>query len=187
MNRNHLKYLVIVLMFLDHFSYFFPPTNPLVFPIAFFSRLTAPVMAFFIAEGYYYTRDVKKYMKRLLIFAVILYIPYIYYRCGHIFPIELIKSTIIPAVFQRPNLALYTEPSIYLHSLNSVLVIHETSIIFTLFLGLISIYLWDKVNISKWIKALITLGILYLAAFANYHFIIVLLCLILFPKRKTII
>ena len=35
-NRNHLKYLVIVLMFLDHFSYFFPPTNPLVFPIAFF-------------------------------------------------------------------------------------------------------------------------------------------------------
>lgn len=144
-------------------------------------------MAFFIAEGYYYTRDVKKYMKRLLIFSVISYIPYIYYRCGHIFPIELIKSTIIPAVFQRPNLALYTEPSIYLHSLNSVLVIHETSIIFTLFLGLISIYLWDKVNISKWIKTLITLGILYLAAFANYHFIIVLLCLILLPKRKTII
>ena len=88
MNRNHLKYLVIVLMFLDHFSYFFPPTNPLAFPIAFFSRLTAPVMAFFIAEGYYYTRDVKKYMKRLLIFAVISYIPYIYYRCGHIFPLN---------------------------------------------------------------------------------------------------
>lgn len=87
-------------------------------------------MAFFIAEGYYYTRDVKKYMKRLLIFAVISYIPYIYYRCGHIFPIELIKSTIIPAVFQRPNLALYTEPSIYLHSLNSVLVIHENKYYF---------------------------------------------------------
>ena len=50
MNRNHLKYLVILLMFLDHFSYFFPPTNPLVFPIAFFSRLTAQLWHFLLQK-----------------------------------------------------------------------------------------------------------------------------------------
>ena len=39
-------------------------------------RLTAPIMWFFICEGYHYTRDVKKYMIRLGIFAVISHFAY---------------------------------------------------------------------------------------------------------------
>ncbi len=64
-------------MFLDHFTYCISPDNVIVFPIAFLSRLTASVMVFFIAKGYFYTKNVKKYMKRLGIFAIISYIPYI--------------------------------------------------------------------------------------------------------------
>lgn len=174
-------------MFLDHFTYCISPDNVIVFPIAFLSRLTASIMAFFIAEGYFYTRNVKKYMKRLGIFAIISYIPYVYYHCSHILPIEFIKGNIVPAIFYRPNLEVLLEPSIYLNCFHSVLVIHETSIIFTLFLGLFSIYLWDKMDISKYSKLVITLVILYIASFSNYHYFIVILCLIFyFLKDKPL-
>ena len=40
-NKNALKYIVIVLMLLDHISYLFPINNPIVMFIGFISRLTA--------------------------------------------------------------------------------------------------------------------------------------------------
>lgn len=39
-------------------------------------RLTAPIMWFFIAEGYYYTHDVKKYAGRLFLLAAISHFAY---------------------------------------------------------------------------------------------------------------
>lgn len=122
-------------------------------------------------------------MKRLGIFAIISYIPYVYYHCNHILPVEIFKGT-VAHIFLRPNLVQLLEPNVYLNFLHSVLVIHETSIIFTLFLGLFSIYLWDKLELSKWIKILITLGVLYIASFSNYHYIIVLMCMVFYFFRS---
>lgn len=39
-------------------------------------RLTAPIMWFFIAEGFYYTKNVKKYILRLFLFAIISHFAY---------------------------------------------------------------------------------------------------------------
>ena len=39
-------------------------------------RVTAPIMFFFICEGYYYTKNLKKYITRLLIFAIISHFAY---------------------------------------------------------------------------------------------------------------
>ena len=39
-------------------------------------RIAFPIFAFMIVEGYSHTRDVKKYMKRMLIFALIAEIPF---------------------------------------------------------------------------------------------------------------
>lgn len=79
LNSNHLKVIAIIAMTIDHFSnLIFPgfPANPIAIFLHIIGRLTAPIMYFFICEGYYHTHNVKKYMKRLFIFAVISHFAY---------------------------------------------------------------------------------------------------------------
>ena len=56
----------------------------------------------------------------------------------------------------------------------------ENSVIFTLFLGLISIYIWDRLDIPVWLKAAVTVGIMYIASFGNWSYFGVLYCLIFY-------
>ena len=61
-------------MTIDHVTdLFYPsfPAQPLPIALHVIGRLTAPIMWFFIAEGYHYTHNIKKYLLRLGIFAVI--------------------------------------------------------------------------------------------------------------------
>ena len=79
LNSNHLKLIAIIAMTIDHFTdLLYPkfPVEPLPVALHVIGRLTAPIMWFFICEGYHYTRDVKKYMLRLGIFAIISHFAY---------------------------------------------------------------------------------------------------------------
>lgn len=59
-------------MIIDHISAFFiPVTAPLGLIMRIIGRITAPVMCYFVAEGFCYTSSHKKYGTRLFIFAVI--------------------------------------------------------------------------------------------------------------------
>lgn len=78
-NVNYLKLIAIIAMTIDHAAdLIFPgfPAQPVAFGLHFIGRLTAPIMWFFVCEGYYYTRNVKKYMMRMFIFAVISHFAY---------------------------------------------------------------------------------------------------------------
>ena len=78
-NSNHLKLIAIIAMTIDHATdLIYPgfPAEPLPFALHFIGRLTAPIMWFFVCEGYHYTKDVKKYMLRLSIFAIISHFAY---------------------------------------------------------------------------------------------------------------
>lgn len=87
LNRNQLKYLVIVAMLIDHIAWAFVPTASLLGQVMhIIGRLTGPTMAYMLAEGYHYTRNVKKYALRLGIFAVISWLPFSYFERGCIRP-----------------------------------------------------------------------------------------------------
>lgn len=75
----------------------------------YIGRIAFPLFAFLAVEGYLHTSNLKKYIKRLIIFGLISEIPYI-----------LFKSIITGKI------------------------ILETNVIFTLLLGIISIYIYDK-------------------------------------------
>jgi len=64
-------------MFVDHFATVFLPHNNVVsLVLRTFGRTVAPVMCYFIAQGYFSTSNLKKYTTRLLIFAAISHLPY---------------------------------------------------------------------------------------------------------------
>ena len=77
LNANTLKVIAMALMFVDHFAVvFFPGSALLHMLFRFPGRIVAPVICFFIAEGYHYTSDRKKYVLRLLALAVVSHIPF---------------------------------------------------------------------------------------------------------------
>lgn len=79
LNSNQLKIIAIAAMTLDHvICVVFPnyPTDWWILVCHMIGRLTAPIMWFFIAEGYHYTHNVKKYAARLFLFAIVSHFAY---------------------------------------------------------------------------------------------------------------
>ena len=79
LNSNEVKLIAIIAMTIDHVTWLlFPGCQKIwwVMLLHAIGRLTAPIMWFFIAEGFHYTRNVKKYIARLFVFAVISHFAY---------------------------------------------------------------------------------------------------------------
>lgn len=81
LNRDVIKYIAMFLMLLNHIATIFMDSGHMAGQIVreLFLDLgyfTAPVMCYFLVEGFYYTRSQKKYAIRLLIFAVLSEFPY---------------------------------------------------------------------------------------------------------------
>ncbi len=73
MNRNALKIIALISMVIDHIGLVFFP-NYIIFRLI--GRLSFPIFAFFVAEGWFYTRSKKKYTLLMFIFMVISWFPY---------------------------------------------------------------------------------------------------------------
>ena len=127
LNRNQIKYIVIIAMLIDHIAWaFVDAKNPLLGgAMHFIGRLTGPTMAYFVGEGYRYTGDVGKYQQRLAVFALISWFPFVWFEYGH-----------LPFYFVQGRLVFSP----------------EQSVIFTLFLGLTAIRLWESEKATKPLK-----------------------------------
>lgn len=68
-----LKVIALILMFIDHLGLSLFP-NLLILRII--GRLSYPIFAFSLVEGYIYTRNRNNYFKRLIIFAVVSMLPF---------------------------------------------------------------------------------------------------------------
>ncbi len=72
-NTFTLKMIAIVTMLIDHIGHvFFPELTAL----RMIGRISFPIFAYLLAEGFFYTKDVKKYMMRLGAFALLSEMPY---------------------------------------------------------------------------------------------------------------
>ena len=79
LNSNHLKLIAIIAMTIDHIAdLIYPgmPNNIILIILHIIGRLTVPIMFFFICEGFYYTKNLKKYILRLFTFAIISHFAY---------------------------------------------------------------------------------------------------------------
>ena len=73
-----IKGFAIAAMLLDHIARLFVPSQSAIgFLMHLLGRTTAPIMCFFLVEGYQYTHSRKNYALRLLIFALISQVPYV--------------------------------------------------------------------------------------------------------------
>ena len=75
----HLKIIAITAMLINHIGSGFrlDESLPAVFFFTeFIGKLTFPIMAYLLVEGFHYTRDVKKYAKRLAFFSIISAYPF---------------------------------------------------------------------------------------------------------------
>lgn len=159
-----LKLIAIITMTIDHIGAIFIPNSSWLYLVSrSIGRLAFPIFAFLIVEGFFHTREVKKYMLRLGIFAIISEVPF--------------------------DLAFY----------NSYLHMGHQNIFFTLFLGLLAIYLINTVEKKYQGKMLfvnlanagITIAISLIAALlqTDYKFmgILLIVAFYLFRGSKTLL
>lgn len=144
LSAYHLKIIAILAMLIDHIAWAFIPIGSVLGQaMHIIGRLTAPIMCFFIAEGFYHTKNIKRYALRLGIFALISHIPYNYFMFGNL-------------------------PFPFNHEFQSIL---RTSIMFPLLLGLISLVVWNNKKINKVTKIILITIFCLIAIPADWSFI----------------
>lgn len=110
MSSSTLKIIACLTMLIDHVGAILFP-EMIIFRII--GRIAFPIFAFLIVEGYFHTKDVKKYLIRLAIFAFVAEVPF-------------------DLAFQHTVFSLKGQ-----------------NVFFTLFFGLLAIYLNEKFKESR--------------------------------------
>ncbi len=137
MDTYKLKILAIIAMLIDHIgAILISGTNNywLYFACRAVGRLAFPIFAFLIVEGLRHTRDVRKYLLRLLAFAAISEIPFdlAFYQFNY--NTDAISD--IGYIFSHPS---------YFGVIFNRLIVGQ-NVFFTLFLGLLLITLFNMVD-----------------------------------------
>jgi hypothetical protein len=193
MDSFKLKVFAITVMLIDHVGVVLVyPTNHywLYLACRAIGRLAFPIFAFLIVEGLRHSRDVKKYLKRLLAFALISEIPFdlAFYKFD--FNINAISD--LKRLFRDPVHANDVFHRIFLHQ----------NVFFTLFLGLLLIYLFELVErkyskndfmslvINNLIDGLLTVAICAIAIFLRTDYdiagILIIVAFYLFHDSKAL-
>lgn len=157
LTANALKYIAIAAMLIDHIAWCFVDTYSVLGQIMHvIGRLTAPIMCYFIAEGYHYTRNVKKYLLRLGIFAIISWAPFVFMELG-----------LLPIGVRDGRFEIYP----------------YQGVIYTFFLGLLALVVIHSENLNKPAKVLLMIPILLLSFWGDWLFFAIV-WIIIFDKYR---
>ena len=160
LNSNHLKIIAIIAMTIDHVADLLYPGMPNIFisnVMHIIGRLTAPIMFFFICEGYHYTKNVKNYISRLFIFALISHFAYCF-----AFGINFIP---------------FSTGDIF----------NQTSIMWTLAWAVVALHiLHGKNNLKEWQKWLLIILINLITFSSDFSSIAVMTILFMYDRRGNL-
>lgn len=160
LNSNHLKIIAIIAMTIDHVADLLYPGMPNIFMsnvMHIIGRLTAPIMFFFICEGYHYTKNVKNYISRLFIFALISHFTYCF-----AFGINFIP---------------FSTGDIF----------NQTSIMWTLAWAVVALHiLHGKNNLKEWQKWLLIILINLITFSSDFSSIAVMAILFMYDRRGNL-
>lgn len=81
LSANKIKMIAIIAMTIDHIAWLAYPGYPSeIVPVMMhiIGRITCPIMCYFIAEGYHYSKNLSKYTQRLFLFAFISHFAYLF-------------------------------------------------------------------------------------------------------------
>lgn len=160
LNSNHLKVIAIIAMTIDHIAdLLYPgmPNNIITNILHIIGRLTAPIMFFFICEGFFYTKNLKKYITRLFAFALISHFAYCFS-----FGINYIPF-------------------------NTGEIFNQTSIMWTLAWSAIALYIvYEKNNLKEWQKWLLVILIDVITFSADWSCIGVMIILSMYGNRENL-
>lgn len=176
MDSFTLKMIAIIAMLIDHIGAIFIPEGDPKYQMLYLAfrsigRLAFPIFCFLIVEGFYHTRDVKKYLTRLGIFALISEIPFDLAFYHYHFHTDV--TTDLGNFISGTSLKFISN------------IFSSQNVFITLFLGLLMIYVMDNVD-KKYegkifelnlYNALITLGFCAIAILfrSDYSFLGILL------------
>jgi hypothetical protein len=142
--------IAIIAMTIDHSAWTFFPgfrTDPVIL-LHIIGRLTAPIMIYFIAEGCHYTKNIKKYILRLLILAIVSHFAY--------------KLLLTPG---RLHSIADNIPFYYNFIPFKTGIFDQTSVIWAYTLGVFALAIdTDKIKIKRWMKPII-ITFCFIAAF----------------------
>ena len=144
LSKCALQIIAIISMLVDHMAYSFVSNVSLYYYILrLVGKISIIIMCYFVAEGYFKTRNIGKYILRMGIFAAISQIPYyLFLTQGHI--IENPKALIL-SVFNTRN------------------------VIFGLFVGLCLLTV-VKSNYRMWVKILATVAAMFLVRDSDWDY-----------------
>lgn len=146
LNKTALQIIAITAMLVDHLAIFMYNTI-YYYIMKFIGKIAIIIMCYFVAEGYYKTHNIIKYITRMGIFAAISQIPfYLYVRQG--------------VIIQNPKGLLLS-------------VFNTRNVIFTLFIGLCLLAI-IKSNYKIWIKVIATVAALYLVRNSDWGYYAIL-------------
>lgn len=162
LNSNALKMIAIIAMTIDHITWLVFPDYPHeVLPVILHTigRLTCPIMCYFIAEGYHYTKNIRKYTCRLFVFAVISHFAYIFASADFVD-----WKSFIPFYYGN--------------------ILNQTSVIWPLAWGLVMLRIVNSEKIPKqWVKTVLIL-LICLVTFPSDWSCIASLCILAFGTNR---
>lgn len=159
LNSNVLKFIAILAMTIDHLT-------DLIFPnyqitavstiLHIIGRITAPIMWFFICEGFFYTKNIKKYIMRLFIFSIISHFAYCF----------AFGINFVPFVNKQ--------------------FFNQTSVMWGLGWSAVMLYIWYKnTTLKQWQKYSILFLVLAITFPSNWSCVSVMAILYMYPERNN--